>query len=104
MISQGARIDYNEDYRWHWLALFVLVGLAFLWGSRIANVGTRFTPLPAVVEGQGVDWFLIARMPESSARSSDASDSRRKLSGWMTALLNEGFHPMLLSDIHARIA
>lgn len=58
-------------------------------------------PLP----GAECDWYLLLQMPEITTQyESGVHAMRNRLEEWMDALVTEGFRPMRLSEVRARLA
>lgn len=54
---------------------------------------------PLVTSGEGVEWFLVIRIPEVPPGESDAAEARSRLTAWVEGLRHAGFHPMRLSTV-----
>lgn len=90
-----------KSYAGHWAVL----GLAMAAWAAWAWLPSRpLSPLPIrQAAGDGVDWFLLVRVPEVPSEELEAAAAPERLASWLHALRRAGFQPMRLSHALARL-
>lgn len=92
----------RESYLWHWLVLVgVIAGTAFLLNSRRDR--NHHLPPPLVSPANGVDWFLVLRMPEVPPLDEEIEAAKAQVDSWLSGLTRAGFVPMRLSTVLAQL-
>ncbi len=92
-------IPEQPSYIVHWLFLVALGFAAWHFYPRI--VGSPFTRVQRSASiAEVADYFLILKFPEVATIDSAAvKTARQQTAGWIQAMLDHGYHPMLLSDV-----
>lgn len=93
----------RDSFRLPW-AVFWLVTITcavLLWLSFFRP--PPITAPPRSPDSAGYDWFFMLRMPEVPRDATQANSLKQHYREWIPALLQAGYQPMLLSDVHRRI-
>jgi hypothetical protein len=94
----------HDTYHTQWFLFWILAVATgvLLWLSFFRPAPVTAPPRAAI--SAGYDWFLVLHMPEIPKNPAKAAALKTKFATWLEALAEEGYHPMLLSDVERRIA
>jgi len=87
------------------ILIFFFIGIAPIYWFQWH--GKSLTP-PNVLRAANsrpgpADWFLILKVPEAPFGASETVAFKARFSGWLSKLSQQGFQPMLLSDVCQRL-
>src|SRR5437016_621518 len=99
----GGRRALAPSYAFHWLALFAMVAVAIVYHRAVERANFRNLHIIRTAENQDSNWYLVLRMPEIPSAVTDVEATQKILLERIEALRREGFHPILLSDVHRHI-
>jgi hypothetical protein len=91
------------SYGPQWAIFFLLVIAGITIQKVNERIAFKHVQMVRNYEGQGSPWFMVLRMPEIPSAVKDVDVAQRALLARLHVLQREGFHPVLLSDIHRHI-
>jgi len=99
--------SYKGHYGSSWFILVLLTAIPLTYQyTRMHYSAVSWKPAPISNPGpeEQVPWFFIIKIPEITTQYESGVDiMKTRLTEWLTTLKSEGFHPMLLSDVEARL-
>ncbi|MDP3722745.1 MAG: hypothetical protein Q8R91_04520 [Candidatus Omnitrophota bacterium] len=99
---RGTPRGAHERYGLQWGAVGLLVVGAALWVWDPPRRLTSWFAAPRVSSEEGVDWFLVIRIPEVPSDEQGAAAAGARLRSWLGGLREAGFHPTRLSTVLSR--
>jgi hypothetical protein len=96
--------NWHGSFKWHW-AVFSIAALVFATASwHAAHVAPLPPePLSAIKPEGNAHWYFVIRFPEAPSDAQGTKIAQIRTAEWLHALIQEGFHPMLFSDIATRL-
>jgi hypothetical protein len=93
----------QDTFHWQWGIFWTLALLlaAFLWWSFYRPVRPPVPPM--VPHSAGYDWYMVLHLPEIPHDPAKSAVAQKSLEGWLNALTQNGYKPLLLSDVDARL-
>lgn len=92
-----------ERYTGQWIVFWCIAAALAFWATSDSRQPPVRLPAPAIPPGEGVDWFLVARLPEVPAYEAGTAVPQARLIEWLDAIQQAGFQPMLLSTVIDRL-
>jgi hypothetical protein len=94
--------NWHGNFKRNWAACgaSAVVLAVILW--RAAHVIPLPPEPPSAVQSGDAHWYFVIRLPEAPWDPQGTKFVQARTAEWLGALIQEGFHPMLFSDITAR--
>lgn len=90
-----------EQYARHWAVFWCLVAALAAWAAIASREPSFPLNVPQAAPAQGVEWFLVVKIPEATSEDIPIDTTRAQFAGWLQALERAGFRPMALSTVLA---
>ncbi|MBI3321380.1 MAG: hypothetical protein HYZ91_03830 [Candidatus Omnitrophica bacterium] len=92
----------HEHYGVQWLIVgVILLGVVWIWSPW--RQPTSWPHPPHLAPGEGVEWFLMIRIPEVPNDDGETEAAKAQVTSWLEGLQEAGFQPMLLSTVLSRL-
>jgi len=94
--------NWHGSFKIYWAAFWVTTFFLAIALWHAAHVIPLPPEPPSFVQSGDAHWYFVVRLPEVPWDPQGTKLVQAKTAEWLRALTQEGFHPMLFSDITAR--